>query len=366
MRIVLRRTRSITARRVLQGSAAFIGFGALSLAAAMPAQADTVLYGSGTASVYGEETYLEGTQQGQEGSAADNHSFQAESFLTIDADTEVRVDAAGTHTSVAVNSAHAQLTLEDVLGIMSEADTELLASEGDVTTFSEDDAVETFEEQDLLIDVEFNDATISVTKNWDGTYTTDFSPGTVQENVNELGIDINVLNEEGEGEFDDRYAEDVVWDGAFNVLYAQFDAGALGGIDFYLAEAVAATTDGDLGGDDDDDDNGGGGDGDGGGDDGGDGGGGDGGGGEDEDEDGKGGEGDGGAGDGEDDGKEHPGDGDKGDDEQGKDEDLARTGAPIALLIGAGVTLATGGGAAAYLARRRKRNNDTVEGTDEV
>lgn len=360
MRIVLRRTHSITARRVLQGSAAFIGFGALSLAAAMPAQADTVLYGSGTASVYGEETYLEGTQQGQEGSAADNHSFQAESFLTIDADTEVRVDAAGTHTSVAVNSAHARLTLEDVLDIMSEADTELLASEGDVTTFSEDDAVETFEDQDLLIDVEFNDATISVTKNWDGTHTTDFSPGTVQENVNELGIDITVLNEEGEGEFDDRYAEDVVWDGAFNILYAEFDAGVLGGIDFYLAEAVAATTDGDLGGDDDDDDNGGG-------DDGGEDGGGDDGDGDegDGDEGGSGDEGDGGEDDGKDDGKEHPGDGDKGDGEQGKDEDLARTGAPIAALIGAGVALATGGGAAAYLARRRKRNGDTAEETDE-
>ena len=357
MRIVLRRTRSITARRVLQGSVAFVGFGALSLAAAMPAQADTVLYGSGTASVYGQETYLEGTPQGEEGSAADHHSFQPESFLTIDADTEVRVDAAGTHTTVAVNSAHAQLTLEDILGIMEEADTELLASDGDVSTFSEDGTVEQFEEQDLLIDVEFNDAVISVTKAWDGTYTTDFDEGTVQENVNELGIGITVLNEEGEGEFDDRYVEDVVWDGAFNVLYAEFDAGGLGGIDFYLAEAVAATTDGDLGGDDDDDDDS---DDDNGGDD------------EDNednedegDDNGDTGGGEDGKDDEKDDGKEHPGDGDKGDDKQGEDEDLARTGSPIAALIGAGVALATGGGAAAYLARRRKKNKAEAEQTDE-
>ncbi|MBR8745200.1 DNA primase [Nocardiopsis sp. MG754419] len=354
----MRRTRSITARRVLQGSAAFVGFGALSLAAAMPAQADTVLYGSATASVYGQETYLEGTPQGEEGAAGDHFAVEAETFLTLDAETDVRVDAAGVHSTVTVNSAHARLTLEDVLGIIDATDTEQLSSEGDVTTFAADETVETLDESDLLIDVEFTGASVSVTKAWDGTHTTDFVEGTVQENVNELDLGISVLHEVGEGEFEDRFSEDVVWDGAFNLLYTEFDAGELGGIDFYLAEAVAATTDGDLGGDD----------GDGGGDDGGEDGGdddaGEGDGGGDEDA----GEGDGDPGE---DGKEHDkGDGDQAEEgkdgkDQGKDEDLARTGSPIAALIGAGAALAAGGGAAAYLARRRKKNNEAAEETDE-
>ena len=68
---------------------------------------------------------------------------------------------------------------------------------------------------------------------------------------------------------------------------------------------------------------------------------------------------------GDEDGKgDEGGEGDKGG-EDGKDDDLARTGAPIAALIGAGAAIATGGGLAAYMARRKK-NNATDELADET
>ena len=351
--------RSITARHIMRSSVAFVAFGAFTMAAALPANADTVPHGSAVVNIVDQSVVLDGTPQGTEGTASDNFDFQPETFLTLNADANTRVDAEGVHADITVNSAHAQLTLEDALEIIGSADTALHSSEGDVETFAEDDTVSTLDEDEYIIDVEFTDVALSITQSWDGGYDTDFEPGEITENINTLGVDIDTFSIDDEAQFDDRYSEDVVWDGAHAALFAEFDAGILGQIDFHIADASVGTADlvpdddGDEGDDGDDGDNGDNGD--------------DGDDGDDGDEGNEGDEGDeGGEGDkGDEDGKgDEGGEGDKGG-EDGKDDDLARTGAPIAALIGAGAAIATGGGLAAYMARRKK-NNATDELADET
>ncbi|HIY41301.1 MAG TPA: hypothetical protein H9836_09260 [Candidatus Nocardiopsis merdipullorum] len=148
-------------------------------------------------------------------------------------------------------------------------------------------------------------------------------------------MDIDTFSIDDQAQFDDRYSEDVVWDGAHAALFAEFDAGILGQIDFHIADASVGTAD--LVPDDDGDE------------------------GNEGDEGDEGGEGD----KGDEDGKgDEGGEGDKGG-EDGKDDDLARTGAPIAALIGAGAAIAAGGGFATYMARRKK-NKATDELADET
>ncbi|WP_460767403.1 DNA primase [Nocardiopsis nanhaiensis] len=334
----------------------FVAFGALSMAAALPANADTVLHGSAVANIAGESVVLEGTPQGTEGAASDSFDFEPETYLSVNADADTRVDAEGVHSTVTVNNAHAQLTLEDALGIIDSADTELQSSEGDVETFAEDEKVETLDEEELVIDVEFTEASISITQPWDGEYTTEFHPGNITENVNELDLDISTFDFDEAAEFDDVYDEDITWDGAYVALFAGFDAGLLGQIDFHIADASVGTSDLVVEDDDDDKDE------------------------DDKDEDDK---DDGKDEDGKDDGKDEDGkddgkDEDDGDDKDGKDhgkddgddkgtdDDLAVTGSPIAALVAAGAVIAAGGGAAAYLARRKKNNaSDEFDETDE-
>src|SRR5699024_1480037 len=131
-------------------------------------------------------------------------------------------------------------------------------SEGDVETFAEDDTVSTLDEDEYIIDVEFTDVALSITQSWDGGYDTDFEPGEIIENINTLGVDIGTFSIDDEAQFDDRYSEDIVWDGAYAALFAEFDAGILGQIDFHIADASVGTADllPDEDGDDGDGDNG--------------------------------------------------------------------------------------------------------------
>ena len=350
MRIVLSNTRSLTARRVIQGGMTFAAFGALTMAASLPANADTVLHGSATATVAGYELYLLGTPQGEENSNSETFDEQVESYLAVDGDASNWVDAEGVHSSVTVNNAHAQLTWDDILGIIEDSD-ELATTEGDAEDLLGEESVETFDEEDgeIVLDVEFNNASVGVSKNWNGEYSTTFTPAEIVINHSDFDIEIDTVTVEGEEQLEDRYEDGVTWDAAYNHLFGTFTSGEFL-LQFELAGTAAGTSD--LVVDDGDDQNGGGGDDD----DDNDTGGGDTGGGDDgkDDEDGK------------DDGKGDGGKGDDGDDsKKPQDDDLARTGSPIAALIAAGVAITAGGGAAAYFARRRKNSNEELTETDE-
>ena len=370
----------------------FVAFGALSMAAAMPANADTVLYGSAVANVTGHEIVLEATQQGAEDSASENVVFEPESYLSVDADASTRVDADGVHSSVVVNSAHAQLTMDDILDLIEAENTDLLSSGGDAEALAAEDSStedeadddleeETEEEADeedvdeegeadedaeeevdeeageeadeqgseadearapnepgtqdeagttdehYFLDVEFTDASVSVTKGWDGEYSASFEPGEVIEHQAGLPIDIATYAEDGAAEFDDFYDEDITWDGAYNSLYASFDAGDIW-LDFHFADAIAGTADlvpdeHDNGDNGDDKDNG------------------------------------------KDDGKKEEDDSGKGDDKPAPndqaDEQLAVTGGALSGLVAAALAAVGAGGAGLYFARRRKASLATAD-----
>lgn len=331
----------------------FVAFGALTVAAALPANADTVLHGSATAVVAGHELYLNGTPQGETNSNSQSFDEQVASYLTVNAEASNWVDADGTHSAVTVNNAHAQLTMDDIIDIIESTDTEELSSEGGVEDLLAEEGVGTLDEtedDEIVLDVEFRDASISVSKAWDGTYSTTFDPAEVVINDSAFDVEIDTETVEGEGESQDRYDEDITWDVAYNALFGTFLSGGFV-LEFKLAEVNAGTSDlvvddGDGGGDDQNPPPGGG-------DDDGDKPG-------DGDEGGKGGKGGKGGNDGDKDGKDA-----KGDDKKAKDDDLARTGSPIAALIAAGAAITAGGGAAAYLARRKKKNNEEFNETDE-
>src|SRR5699024_8195038 len=254
--------RIITARHIMRSSVAFVAFGAFTMAAALPANADTVPHGSAVVNIVDQSVVLDGTPQGTEGTASDNFDFQPETFLTLNADANTRVDAEGVHADITVNSAHAQLTLEDALEIIGSADTALHSSEGDVETFAEDDTVSTLDEDAYIMDVEFTDVALSITQSWDGGCDTDFEPGGIIATINTLAVDIGTFSIDDDAQIDDGYSEDIVRDGDYAALGADFDAGTLGQIDFHSADASVGTAglgpaDGDNG---DGGDNGGGGD----------------------------------------------------------------------------------------------------------
>lgn len=126
----------ISARRVLQGGAAFAALGALTLAAA-PAHADTDQVGWAHANVAGglgvAQTFI--TQ-----SETDTNSFSGavESFLTLDASTVASVGADGVTATTTVNSGRIQVTLDDLDDILAEDEDED-EDEGEVDTEPEDD-----------------------------------------------------------------------------------------------------------------------------------------------------------------------------------------------------------------------------------
>ncbi|MFD6948853.1 LPXTG cell wall anchor domain-containing protein [Nocardiopsis sp. NPDC060348] len=116
----------VTARRILQGSAAFAALGALSIATALPAAADSeiagwarahVAYGSGAA-----DTYV--TPQGQEDSGSNGGQFVIDDYLTIDASTTATVNANGASSTTTVNSARLVFTASDLGEILDQIEEE--------------------------------------------------------------------------------------------------------------------------------------------------------------------------------------------------------------------------------------------------
>lgn len=125
MRIDLKNTR-VTARRILQGGAAFAALGALGVATALPAAADTQTVGWAHANVadgYGvAETYI--TPQGESDSASSGYSGALDEYFSIEASTSAAVDGSGATSTTTVSSATLRLTAADVEEIISQAEEE--------------------------------------------------------------------------------------------------------------------------------------------------------------------------------------------------------------------------------------------------
>ncbi|WP_306369071.1 cell wall protein [Nocardiopsis sp. CC223A] len=126
MRIDLKNTK-IAARRVIQGGAAFAALGALSIATALPAAADTTAAGWAYATVGEGElgdsiTYI--TPQGQSDSASNAFSGNLDDHLVIDASTSASVNGNGVSSTVTVNSAQVQLTAADIDRILEDIEEE--------------------------------------------------------------------------------------------------------------------------------------------------------------------------------------------------------------------------------------------------
>lgn len=133
MRIVLQKKLRFSARRAFQGTVAFSAFGALIVAAATPASADTVLYGHGAAHIAMDAFSLQAenpTAQGEEDSVSDSYQGAPRNHLTVDADLSTTVDADGVHSTVVINSARAEITQEDLNDILEELPDEYVDIEG--------------------------------------------------------------------------------------------------------------------------------------------------------------------------------------------------------------------------------------------
>ncbi|WP_147453841.1 LPXTG cell wall anchor domain-containing protein [Nocardiopsis sp. Huas11] len=101
-----------SARRIAQGGATFAAFGALTLAAAMPAAADTT-YGWGFATASGGEATA-ATDVTQSGSASGTTGglIQVDDCFSLDAETTATVGANGVTATTVINSARIELTQE--------------------------------------------------------------------------------------------------------------------------------------------------------------------------------------------------------------------------------------------------------------
>lgn len=340
---------------MLQAGATFAAFGGLTLAAAMPAQAETVTVGTAHSAVLEERvSVVPSVAQGEEGSDTQHYQGTPEPYLDVDLTGTSTVDADGLHSSIEVGSVHAQLTEEDLGQILAQEDTEDVQSFGTLDELrGESPEAMDAQDEDYVIDVEFTDARIQVTQGWDGEYTVEFAEGQVQVNHTFLPMEISLTSVEGQEQVPSLEDEDFLFDAAFGGLVASFDAG-VAGFDFAFAEVLTGTADVEV----DDEDPGGGDPGDG----------------DDEDpgngdeEDGKEDE-DGQEDEDDQDGGKGPGWGDDGKDDrkdENQDEDsLPVTGGALAGLIAAGTAVAAGGGAALYFTRRKKNGVSDEEVADE-
>ncbi|GAA1468869.1 LPXTG cell wall anchor domain-containing protein [Nocardiopsis exhalans] len=142
----MKSTPRFTARRVFQGGAAFAAFGALSLAAALPAYADGETYGWASASAAGGQDRLE-SQITQQQSESGTFDASVGSWLNVSGTTSVLVDDNGAQAGAVVESGRIVLTegdLEDVLSVEAgdgegDDDTDGEGGEGDDTDGEGDD-----------------------------------------------------------------------------------------------------------------------------------------------------------------------------------------------------------------------------------
>lgn len=382
MRIDLKNTR-IAARRVLQGGATFAALGALSIATALPAAADTEYYGWAYAAVGNGQgvsaSYADTSSTSYSGSVGDWLSFSGTSTATVNGD--------GVTATATVDTARVQITVGDVEKIVEENlvesleddtdgdaetveetdggesdDTDGDAEGGETETPSEPEVTEPTEptepgepgepgestesetlvldeentelssgSDEIVLDATLTGVTTTTTQSWDGevSHSSDYNDSTPDvvtlDDGQEITVWVAIKPYQGEDEYyDDEYG--VNWNDAYTGFAVTFTVDGAEAPFYYvdLAESVASVGTVEVGEDD-------------------------------------------GNGDGGDDkpAPAHPNDETEPQPNPEKLEDaesLARTGSPIAGLIAAGAAIAAGGGAAAYFARRKK---NAVESTTE-
>ncbi|MEV2274671.1 LPXTG cell wall anchor domain-containing protein [Nocardiopsis sp. NPDC049922] len=148
-------TARFAARRIIQGGATFAALGALTIATAVPANADVYRYGWAYADIaggYGEAS----TSIATEDSAGNTFSGAVDEFLTVDAETSARIDADGVEALTMVESARIQVTAGDLDGFLDEFEDGDDAEEDseDEETGEESDAEETPESSEAPADPE--------------------------------------------------------------------------------------------------------------------------------------------------------------------------------------------------------------------
>ena len=146
MRMTLKISPRFSARRIAQGGATFAAFGALSLAAAMPAAADTT-YGWGYATATGgaAEAVTDVTQSGS-ASGTTGGVVQVDDCFSLDAETTATVGANGVTATTVINSASIELTQECFDDLPEEEAPEPSEVDEDDETDTESEAPEETEE----------------------------------------------------------------------------------------------------------------------------------------------------------------------------------------------------------------------------
>ncbi|ADH69782.1 LPXTG cell wall anchor domain-containing protein [Nocardiopsis dassonvillei] len=124
----------VTARRILQGGAAFAALGALSIATALPAAAETEYYGWAYASVGN----WEGVAVSYDGTTTNSYSGSIGSWLTFSGTSSATVGGDGVTATATVDTARVQLTVSDVEEIVEEN----LDEESEVTEETEETEAE--------------------------------------------------------------------------------------------------------------------------------------------------------------------------------------------------------------------------------
>ncbi|MFE6446263.1 LPXTG cell wall anchor domain-containing protein [Nocardiopsis dassonvillei] len=124
----------VTARRILQGGAAFAALGALSIATALPAAAETEYYGWAYASVGN----WEGVAVSYDGTTTNSYSGSVGSWLTFSGTSSATVGGDGVTATATVDTARVQLTVSDVEEIVEDN----LDEESEVTEETEETEAE--------------------------------------------------------------------------------------------------------------------------------------------------------------------------------------------------------------------------------
>ncbi|NYH52327.1 LPXTG-motif cell wall-anchored protein [Nocardiopsis arvandica] len=106
----------VTARRILQGGAAFAALGALSISTALPAAADTEYYGW----AYAHVGDYQGVSQIYSGTTSNSYSGSVGDWLTFSGTSSATVNADGVTSTATVDTAKVQITVSDVEQIVEE------------------------------------------------------------------------------------------------------------------------------------------------------------------------------------------------------------------------------------------------------
>ena len=351
---------------MLQGGLAFVAFGALGVAAAVPAHAENGEVGYAHAEIAGDAAVTVFFPR-----EADFHGTHR--YLTA-YDDEIFADSrTSVLTDVDKDELLSRVRFEELRIELTEADLEAMreAAENGVSQPGLENPEGGSDEP--LLHASFTGVEIAVTQNWAGDREFTHDQGTESVEVNELGAEISFITETEPWHetlrneslrWQDMDVEQELWGGrqTLEMVVTFPDEGF--SVSYGIGETIVASdTDPAGAGEEDPGEDSGEGPGDGDGD----------------DESGTGDEDDGATGgDGRDDGRdEEDGSGDgEPSEEDGRDPSeeetgdesggpLAETGGPVAALIAAGAAVTAGGGAAVYLVRRRKAGATDAEESDE-